>query len=113
MLKKSQRLTTKELEQVIMTGKVVHSTLFSVRFLSGSGKKFAAITPKKIIKTAVDRNFVRRKIYEALAPVVKAIKSDVHIAIFSKLTRKEIKETSLETISAELRNIFKKARLAV
>ena len=103
MLKKSQRLLTKQFNQVMSKGKVLHSTLFMARVLKGQvGTKIAAVAPVKPFKRAVDRNKVRRKIYNALRPV----EAGTHIIIFAKIG---VLQATLEEIAADLKSLFVKA----
>ncbi len=104
MLKKSQRLTTSQLERVLKDGKVAHTALFTVRALNGGVStirpidkpaKFAVVVSKKVAKTAVGRNFLRRRIYEVLGLkgcesgsnsycLINQVKNGSLVAIFAK-----------------------------
>lgn len=65
MLAKKKRIT-KDLFQIIMkTGRVIHSPLFTFRYIK-EGPKYAFAVPKNVAKKAVDRNRMRRQGYNAL-----------------------------------------------
>ena len=66
----------------------------------------AAVAPQKIFKTAVARNRMRRRIYEAVRPLVADIKGTVMLALFAKSTAQECKPTDLRN---DLRDLFVKA----
>lgn len=88
-------------------GRVAHSSLFLMRYIGGQkDSRVAAVAPKKIIKTAVERNTIRRKIYEAAKDIKSKIKNDVHIALFAKngIETKQIKD-----IENDLESLFVKA----
>jgi len=56
---------------VIEKGKIIHSPLFTLRYLGDQpAVRFAAIMPKKIAKTAVARNTARRRVYAAIGEVL-------------------------------------------
>lgn len=85
MLPSSKRLATKQLEEVLKKGKVTHSSFFWLKFTKGnSNTRISVITPQKIIKSAVMRNTVRRKIYNAISPFVDEIKQGYHIIVCVK-----------------------------
>ena len=66
MLPKNERITTEEFEKIIASGKVVRNEIAHLKFLPSDTKKFAVAAPKKIIKTAVMRHFMKRRIYNTL-----------------------------------------------
>ena len=66
MLKKSQRLTTKEFDQFFKTGKRIHSPLLQLIYSPAEDFHGSAVVGKKIYKRAVDRNLYRRRLYNAL-----------------------------------------------
>jgi ribonuclease P protein component len=108
MLKKSLRLTTKELEQVIKSGRVAHSTLFTLRFVAAETSKYAAVVSKKVGKTAVARNSAKRRTHEALGQLLPSIKPGVHAVLFVKDANKAI---PVADFVADLKLVFKKAGL--
>ena len=107
MLKKSSRLSTEQVSCVMEKGKSVHSTFFTVRFLNKQKSAgFAAIVSKKVAKTAVSRNFIRRKIYEALHVGAMTKKNkDNWIAILAK---KDVATFNLKDLTKDLQTLFQK-----
>ncbi|MFA6143013.1 MAG: ribonuclease P protein component [Candidatus Omnitrophota bacterium] len=89
MLPRSQRLSVGQFGIVMEKGRVFHSTLFLIRVLkTGSGIKVAAVAPQKAAKKAVDRNKMRRKIYEAVVPPLSKYDgksaTGYHVIVFAK-----------------------------
>jgi ribonuclease P protein component len=85
MLPKSQRLTTEEFLVVMEKGRVTHSPLFLMRIISGMpATKFAAVAPKKVAKTAVERNKIRRQTYDAIGICLPRVKTGTYAAVFAK-----------------------------
>lgn len=66
MLQHSRRLRAEEVRAVMRDGARVRANLSSARFIKVlSGREaFAAVVPKKVAKTAVRRNQLRRQMYE-------------------------------------------------
>ncbi len=87
MLPRSQRLSVEQFNSVIEKGKIFHSPLFLVRVLNvDKSTRIATVAPKKIAKKAVERNKLRRRMYEAVAPLVDKIVGNFYIIIFAKNT---------------------------
>ncbi len=97
-------------------GRVVHSPLFLVRLLpqaaSSGGAKFAAIASKKVAKTAVGRNKIRRQTYESIAEVMKVAQANgktllaAHVAVFAK---DAVVKAEFEALVSDLSQLFVKA----
>jgi len=85
MLKKTKRLTTKEFQEVFQKGKRVSSPLFLLSFLKKDKGKVAVSIPKKIYNKAVDRNNVKRVIFECLKKQDMPTSTGVVIVIRKKL----------------------------
>lgn len=66
MLKKKERLTTKEFDRFFVIGRRLHSPLLTVIFAPYPAFHGAAVAGKKVYKQAVDRNRLRRRIYNIL-----------------------------------------------
>ncbi|MFA6458872.1 MAG: ribonuclease P protein component [Candidatus Paceibacterota bacterium] len=110
MLAKSQRLTTKQFDIVMEKGRVAHSTLFLLRFVSGQvDTRISAVAPKKIAKTAVVRNRNRRRIYAAIRPLMAVIIPGIWGALFIK---KDISEIELADIAKDVQELFIKAKIS-
>ena len=109
MLKKEFRLTTEQVSAVMEKGKSFHSPFFTIRILTNQKKAgLAAIVSKKIGKTAVARNYGRKKVYEALmsANIHKQIKSGIQVAI---LCKDKTTQATIKELAGDLLTLFKKA----
>lgn len=88
-------------------GRVIHSPLFLMRVMRSEGStKFAAVAPKKIAKTAVDRNKLRRIIYNAIKTSYPRLVPSHHIGLFAKATAVG---ASFEVIAKDVHDLFVKA----
>jgi ribonuclease P protein component len=120
MLKKSQRLSTKQFNEVMSRGRILHSPLFLARVLIGqNGAKISAAAPVKLFKKAVERNKIRRKIYDVLGSFARSLpafrskppqsaETGAHIIIFAK---GGVLEAGPEEMAADLKALFVKAGL--
>jgi ribonuclease P protein component len=110
MLNRSSRLTTKQFNEVMKNGKVVHSAFFMARMSSpAESTRISAVTPVKIAKKAVLRNKMRRRTYAAVRPLLAGISFTAHIILIAKAPLLLIEESA--AIQADLRDLFVKARL--
>lgn len=66
MLKKSDRLTKKEFDRFFSSGRRLHTPLFTLVHTSQAGFNGAVVVGKKVFKRAVDRNKLRRRLYNIL-----------------------------------------------
>jgi len=66
MLPKKKRITKNTFQKIIEKGIVVHGSFFIFRYLKQEPPQFSFVAPKKIAKTAVLRNNLRRKGYNIL-----------------------------------------------
>ena len=111
MLPKKKRLTTALFDQVFKSGKVQHSSSFWVRsFLLPQDKKpnpikFGVVVAKKVFPTAVARNKVKRKIYEAIKKVSSIGLGNLGVIIGVK---KDLADLSKDQIESELSVLLKK-----
>jgi len=92
MLPKTERLTTKELDTLFKEGKQRNFPLFLVTYAPSSRFSLSTLTSKKVFPTAVERNTVRRKVYNNLKYV--EIRPKASIALVC--TKKIIQATPLE-----------------
>ncbi|MDQ2933285.1 MAG: ribonuclease P protein component [bacterium] len=109
MLSHIQRLNVAKFNAVLEKGRVSHSSLFLIRILRGqSDLRVAAVTPKKVSKTAVGRNYMRRKIYESVRPMLSSMAKNTHILIFAKPAAVDVKQKDLVE---DLKSLFVKGGL--
>lgn len=111
MISKGSRMNTKEVLDVIKNGKRLSSPFFSVIFLKKDDikvEKFAVIASKKLFPRAVDRNFVRRRVMNAIKNLKNKTLSGVFVIFMSKKEVFNVKFSILkEEISLKLIQISK------
>lgn len=67
MLPKRQRLSTREVREVLKHGRSVRGELLSVKFIkTDTALRAAAVVQKSLVRSAVKRNQLRRAVYWAL-----------------------------------------------
>jgi ribonuclease P protein component len=109
MLSRAQKLSVAQFDVVMERGGVYHSPLFMLQYTVGnSDTRIAAISPKKITKTASSRNAAKRKIYAAARLVYPSIISGLHAAIVAKATMLKAEQGE---IIKDMKELFVKARL--
>ena len=109
MLPRSKRLTVSLFTNALANGKVVHSTLFTARIAKNPGPtRFSAVISKKITKTAVERNKLRRRIYSAVASFGAKISKDHHVILLAKPL---LSKSTLKDIVADIETLFVKSHL--
>ncbi len=89
MLKKESKLTANDLLKLKKEGKRVYSTLFSVTWSPAETNRFAVHVPKKVYKTAVDRNRCRRRVYSVLEDISPKTTGYYELFVKSKLNTLE------------------------
>ncbi len=100
MLPKKNRLERLEVEEIIKSGLFFHTPYFTYYTQKGRNKAaFAVTVSKKVAKTAVLRNRIRRHFYLALAGSIKDKKA-IQGGVF--MTKKGIEKLSGDQIRAEL-----------
>jgi len=83
MLPRSKRISTKQFVGAIKEGEVLHTPFFMVRCAkSDTTSRFGVSVSKKIAKTAVLRNLIKRRVYSAvkeLSPLPSPAKKIIFI----------------------------------
>ncbi len=105
MLPKKNRVTTKEVEQIFKTGRLVSSPSLTFRFLATNSKetKISVIAPKSIAKIAVKRNLLRRRGYSALKKYILHFP----VGVLGVLVYKKFQD-DVSIIEHEIQNILSK-----
>lgn len=86
-------------------GHIIYGSFFIFRYLDSSTPRYAFVVPKKIAKTAVKRNFLRRKGYDVLR--LHSLKSNKGIFFYKK---EALTATSIE-IKTDIELILKKSKI--
>lgn len=95
-------------------GKTVHTTNLALVYMSNQRgmRRFAVVVSKKVLKSAVGRNRIRRRIYEAIRlenpdrfPPMDGIFT-VHSASFLKMPFDEVRNTIHELLERSLNEVI-------
>ncbi len=100
MISKNKRIP-RALFPTVMKGRVVHGSAFSLRIITSKAQsKLAVVVSKTIAKSAVKRNTLRRRFYDAAYPLLP--KTGIY-AIFLK---KPSISSSFKEIQAALKSML-------
>src|ERR1035437_7716179 len=82
MLPKKSRIPSKLFTELLSGSRFIHSPHFTLRFklIPNSPSKVGVSVSKKVSKSAVIRNTVRRRVYATTAPLLEGIKN--HLFLF-------------------------------
>jgi ribonuclease P protein component len=109
MLPKSKRLTTAEFDAVMKNGRASHSSLFTLRWTdSHKDTRISAVAGQKILKTAVGRNSMRRRIYSSIRKISSRWPKGIHGIIFAKQSAVTAEHKAL---CIDIESLFVKAGL--
>ena len=100
------------LRYVYGNGKAVRSQLFTIKYIANSHRKhprFSVVISKKVIKSAVGRNRVRRRLYEYLRINIPNLSGVYDIVVIC--TSAELRTLPYAQISEQLDQLFSKANL--
>lgn len=102
MLKKHERLTKSTFDTHFQNGKRLHSGLFTLIHDKTPQFHGAVVVPKKILKSAVERNKLRRRIYDVLQRTVAGAQGGVYIII----AKQQAVNASYQTLKEELTKLI-------
>lgn len=121
MISKQNRINRTDFETIMKKGGLTNSGLFSLRFLknlpasdglSPAGvekySQFAVVVSKKVAKTAVLRNKIRRRCYSILRKVSKSLNNSYYVILFAK---KGAEKATFAETEAQILEILKKAKI--
>lgn len=97
---------------VYRNGKTTHSHICKVKYLPNPRRKdsrFAIVVSKKVHKSAVGRNRIRRRFYESIKHQLPDIKPGMDIVVI--IVSGEALSTSFEDINLTLKQLFTEANL--
>lgn len=105
MLPKDQRLTSNRIEYLFKKGRKIGNSFLVVRHMSNKKDKsrFCIIVSTKIFAKAVQRNLLRRQIYEIIRnnPQLPSTPSDIAVIVkipLTKLNFRDLTKTILQTL---------------
>lgn len=108
MIPSNRKVSSGLFKDLLVKGRSYHSPDFSIRvFVSGSEKaRFSVSVPKKVVKTAVGRNLIKRKVYSVIRGVLGGAAPGVRATISVK---RDLSKESLENIKKDIVFLLKKA----
>lgn len=109
MLKKTQRLTTPLFTEVMTKGKVIHSPLFILRIMKyGQISRISVTVSKKVAKTAVERNKIRRRTYSVVHKLHPTLLPGFATVLIAK---QPVSSVGMPTLEKDIKEIFVKSGL--
>lgn len=92
-------------------GKTIRGAKISLVFADNSRNKqrYAVVVSKKILKSAVGRNRIRRRVYEAIRLELPKIQKPVDCIFI--INSKEILDTDFKDIQKNIRDLLKEANI--
>lgn len=100
MFKKTHRLNRSEFERFFSNGKRYHTKNLQLIYTPYPTLKVAVVVPKKIIKSAVGRNTIRRQLYHQLVPLISN-----GTGAFIFIAKKNIIEASREETNSDCKEL--------
>lgn len=100
------------LRYVYSKGKAVRSQLFTIKYVPNTHRKhprFSVVVSKKVIKSAVGRNRIRRRLYEYIRTNMERL-VEVHDVVII-CTSAELRTLPFTQITEQLDQLFEKAHL--
>lgn len=100
------------LRYVYAKGKAARSQLFTVKYIQNTRRKhprFSVVVSKKVIKSAVGRNRIRRRLYEYLRTHQTQLNGIYDIVVIC--TSAELRTLPYSQIDQQLTGLFEKAAL--
>jgi ribonuclease P protein component len=102
------------LRYVYSKGKAVRSPLVTIKYVPNTHRKhprFSIVVSKKVIKSAVGRNRIRRRLYEYVRLNMDRL-ADVHDVVII-CTSAELRTLPYAQLSEQLDQLFTKAQLYI
>ena len=107
MLPKNRRISRKLFKPLLESRKYFNSAHFSLRLASSDRARIAISVSKKISKSAVVRNKIRRRLYSAMRGILPSLRGGLYLVI-AKSGSEKIRGRELEN---ELKSLVVSCRL--
>lgn len=108
MLPRNKRIQKKDFPAPKRQGFRVHSPLFSMTvYKNDESTRVSVVVSKKTAKTAVVRNKIRRRMYEAMKPFMDRITKTSLIVIYPK---KEVSTIRFNVLKKEIETTLSKGK---
>jgi ribonuclease P protein component len=111
MLPKNKRVTTELFKKVLKEGKSIHTPALSFKYYRETTpglSRFSVFVPKKVLKLASKRNYLKRKINTSLSKVYSKVENSFVGVIYAKNSTIGMKP---EELSKEIEEIFKRGKI--
>lgn len=98
------------LRYVYANGKAARSTPLTIKAIANDRRKhsrIAVVVSKKVLKSAVGRNRIRRRVYEYMRPIVPTLDRVYDIVVI--VTSPEIRTLPHDELSEQMESLLKKA----
>ena len=97
---------------VYKNGQRAKGTLMSMVFVRPNKRKesrFGVVVSKKVLKSAVGRNRIRRRVYAVIESFRPRIKENIDVLI--KVQKADVRDVDFAILKAELEQLLKKAEI--
>lgn len=110
MLPKNQRIPRLVFNELLIRSKYANSPHFSLRFTFNDGNpRLGVSVSKKVSKSAVARNKIRRQTYSAMRPLLPNLQRGLYLLV----AKPKVGLIKGQDLSRELTELFKSAKLIV
>lgn len=109
MIPKTNRINREDFEKVMKKGGFLNSSFFTLRFLKNpiNSTHFSIVVAKKVAKTAVLRNKIRRRAYSILRKSEKTLKNKGFLILFAK---KGVEKATFKAVEADILKLLEKLK---
>ena len=100
------------LRYVYANGKAIRTQLLTIKYVPNTHRthpRFSIVVSKKVLKSAVGRNRIRRRLYEYLRPQIKDMPAVYDVVVIA--TSSEIRKMPATELKDQLDQAFSKAEL--
>lgn len=104
MLPKKSRIERKSFKKILDSRKYLNSTHFTLRFSDYSENKAAVSVSKKVSKSAVVRNRIRRRVYSVLKDILPSLRPGLYLVV----AKSGAEKVEGEKLTSELAQLFQK-----
>ncbi len=100
------------LRYVYANGKAVRTQLFTIKYVRNTHRthpRFSIVVSKKVLKSAVGRNRIRRRLYEYVRPLIADMDAVYDVVVIA--TSSEIRTMPAAELHEQLDKAFSQAEL--
>lgn len=109
MLPRSKKINTQLFKEVFEKGKIYHFSYFFIKVLKLTAEeksKFTVVSSKKITKTAIARNLLRRRFFNIIKEIYEGLPPSLAIIFFLK--KGGVENLKFEDFKKEILKVFEK-----